>query len=349
MADQDRTAAYHLAWKQQLEETPYHFAFYAALRYWECLHTDKPRLGTSSRPADDPLRLTQIPALTFAPSALTRFDHGSAHRPPQLSLAFFGMFGPNGPLPLHLTEYARDRYFNARDKTFVRFLDVFHHRMASLLYRAWATTQPTVSFDRPPSDRFAGYVGALAGLGMPSLRNRDALPDLAKLHYVSRFSCQTRHPEGLTAILEDFLKLPVELTEFVGQWVNLPEDCRCQLGKSPGVSSLGMSVTMGRQVWDCQQKFRITVGPLSNADYERLLPGGESLRRMVAIVKSYIGDELSWDVKLILKKKEVPPLSLGQQGRMGWTGWMSSQPHSEDADDLLLDPLQHVFATHRPP
>ena len=37
-------------------------------------------------------------------------------------------------------------------------------------------SRPTVSFDRPEEDRFAAYVGALIGLGMDSLRERDAMP-----------------------------------------------------------------------------------------------------------------------------------------------------------------------------
>jgi type VI secretion system protein ImpH len=307
MADQDRTATHYLAWERELQETPYRFGFYAALRQLECLHVDQPRIGMSTRPADDPIRLTQLPSLAFAPSELTRFDAGKDGRPPRLSLAFFGLFGPNGPLPLHLTEYARDRYYNARDATFVRFVDVFHHRMASLFYRAWASAQPTASFDRPKTDRFGNYVGSLLGIGMPSMRHRDALPDLAKLRYGGRFVCQTRHPEGLVAMLRDFLKLPVELTEFVGQWVTLPEDCRCQLGKSPAVSTVGLSVTIGRKVWDCQQKFRITIGPVDRINYERLLPGGASLQRVVAMVKNYVGDELSWDVNLILRRRKKSP------------------------------------------
>jgi type VI secretion system protein ImpH len=325
-----------------LQEAPYRYGFYAALRELECYRTDKPRLGTSVRPEDDPVRLTQLPSLAFAPSTLTSYRPGGYDRPGRLSTAFFGLFGPNGPLPLHLTEYARDRYYNARDATFVRFVDMFHHRMASLFYRAWASAQPTVSFDRPSTDRFARHVGSLTGMGMASLRDRDALPDLAKLYFAGRFVCQTRHPEGLATMLREFLGLPVDLTEFVGQWVDLPDDCRCQLGKAPEVSTLGMSVTVGRRVWDCQQRFRITIGPMDRADYERLLPGGESLRRVIALVRNYVGDELSWDLNLILHKDEVPRASLGQMGCLGWTVWTAAQPLSENADDLLLDPLLHA-------
>ena len=122
---------------------------------------------------------------------------------------FFGLFGPDGPLPLHLTEYARDRSRNHRDPSLQRFADIFHHRALSLFYRAWANSRPTISFDRPEDDRFALYTGALIGLGMESLRNRDAMPDLTKLHFAGHLSCQTRHAEGLASILSEFFKMPV--------------------------------------------------------------------------------------------------------------------------------------------
>lgn len=72
-----------------------------------------------------------------------------------MEVRFFGMLGPNGPLPLHLTEYARSRSIHAGDQTLVRFLDIFHHRFMALFYRAWAQAQPTVSLDRPGEDRFS--------------------------------------------------------------------------------------------------------------------------------------------------------------------------------------------------
>ncbi len=61
---------------------------------------------------------------------------------------FFGLFGPNGPLPIHLTEYAHERQLQAKDNTFVEFCNVFHHRLLSLFYRAWAVNQKSVDFDR---------------------------------------------------------------------------------------------------------------------------------------------------------------------------------------------------------
>ena len=173
------------------------------------------------------MRLAQEPSVVFAPATLAALEpeqDGPAqdHRAARLLVHFFGLFGPDGALPLHLTEYARDRRRNHRDPTFQRFADIFHHRALSLFYRAWANARPTVSLDRPEQDRFALYVGALIGLGMDSLRDRDAMPDLAKLHFAGHLAGQTRHAEGLGSILSSFFRTPVRIEGFIGAWLGLP-------------------------------------------------------------------------------------------------------------------------------
>jgi type VI secretion system protein ImpH len=194
---------------RSLERAPYRFDFFDVLRRFECAHPEASRLGRAPRPCDEPIRLGQEASLGFPSSPMASFVPSAAGKPPRLSVHFLGLLGPNGPLPLHLTEYARDRMRNAGDRALVRFLDVFHHRILTLFYRVWADAQPTVSLDRPKEDRFGTYLGSLIGLGMPSLRNRDEFPDQAKLYFAGRFAAQTRNCEGLTAIVGAFFGLPV--------------------------------------------------------------------------------------------------------------------------------------------
>ena len=92
---------------------------------------------------------------------------------PRLKLAvlLLGLFGTGGPLPLHLTAHARDRRRQSGDDTFIDFCDLLQHRLIALFYRAWADARPHVQHDRPELDRFRLYVGALAGFGLPALRD----------------------------------------------------------------------------------------------------------------------------------------------------------------------------------
>ena len=74
--------------------------------------------------------------------------------------------------------------------------------------------------------------------------------------------------------------------------------------------------------------------------YRELLPGGGRLQELTELVRSYVHDEFVWDVRLILRGKEVPSLELGKHGRLGWTSWLPCESAARgDVDDLLFDPL----------
>jgi len=125
-----------VAFFARLAEAPHRADFYHTLRQVECLYPDRPRLGRARRPADEGIRLGQDPDLSFAPTPVAALETGG--RAPRLLVRLFGLLGPNGPMPIHLTEYARERLRNAGDPTLCRFLDVFNHRFLSFLYQAWA-------------------------------------------------------------------------------------------------------------------------------------------------------------------------------------------------------------------
>jgi type VI secretion system protein ImpH len=329
-----------VAFFASLAEAPYRHDFYQTLRRLECLYVSMPRWGHALRPVDEPVRLGQDADLSFAPAPLASFEMGQEGRPPRLQVRLFGLLGPNGPLPLHITDYARERLRHANDATLSRFLDVFHHRFLTLFYRAWAQAQPHVNRDRPTQDRFAVYVGAFLGIAPAAFRDRDALPDLAKFFHVGALIRQARNPDGLKAILEHFFRVPVTVREFVGQWLTLGERERTFLGHD-GVT-LGAGVVIGGRVWDRQSKFQIGLGPLTFSQYESFLPGGPMLQKLADWVRLYLSFELDWDIRLVLQKGEVPTLKLsaanqrGQAGRLGWTTWLGRRERDTDADDLCL-------------
>jgi len=318
----------------ELARTPYRHDFYQTLRKLECLYGDQPRWGRALRPVDEPVRLGQDPDLSFAPSPLSSFET-SEGRVPRLQVRLFGLFGPNGPLPMHITEYARERLRHHGDPTLCRFLDIFHHRFLALFYRAWAQAQPHVNFDRPKDDRFAVYLGAFVGISPGTFRARDTLPDLAKLFHVGALIRQVRNTEGLVHILQHFFRVPVQIEEFVGHWMSLGPGERTYLGREG--ATLGQGAVIGGLVWDRQHKFRIRLGPLTLDQYENFLPGGATIRKLVDWVRLYLCFELDWDVRLLLKHDEVPPMVLGREGRLGWTTWLGRRTSHEDAGDLCLD------------
>jgi type VI secretion system protein ImpH len=249
---------------------------------------------------------------------------------------FMGMLGPQGPMPLHFTDYVHDRELNHNDPTLARFLDIFNHRMISLFYRAWACNRQTISYDRPHEDRFAVFIGSLFGIGTEFFFSRDNVPDQAKLHFSGFFACQTRHAEGLRAILTEFFGIETVIEEFIGQLITIPENCRCRLGGTADTATLGVNTIVGSQVWDFQQKFRIILGPMSLKKYEQMLPGGTQYNILRDWVRNYMGDALKWELQLILKAAEVPKTRLGESGCLGWTTWLWTTPFKTNVKDLKL-------------
>lgn len=321
---------------REMQQEPYRFGFFQAVRRINCANPDKALTGRAFHPGDDPVRFTQTPYTEFAPSTLHsvefRGEHGAAH----ISQMFFGLFGPNGPLPTHLTEYARDRQRHHRDPSFARFADMFHHRMVSLFYHAWSQAQPAVQHDRPDQDRFSVYVGALAGLGMPAFRESDSMPWSAKLHFAGHLSSLPRHAAGLASLLEGYFKVKARVVEFIGHWLTIARRDRLQLGRRDGAGVLGENAVLGEKVWQRQDKFRIQLGPLTLEEYESFLPAGQSFAALVAAVRNYLGLELLWEVRLLLRGEEKPVTCLGKQGVLGWTSWLHTEEPEPAVGDLVL-------------
>src|SRR3982751_966941 len=96
-----------IAFGAALAAAPYRFDFYQTLRRLECLAEPRPRWGEARRPVEEPIRLGQEPELSFAPAPIASFGPGRRGMPSRLHVRLFGLLGPNGPLPLHLTERAR--------------------------------------------------------------------------------------------------------------------------------------------------------------------------------------------------------------------------------------------------
>jgi type VI secretion system protein ImpH len=326
---------------------PLHLTFFAALRKLESVYRDAPRFGEAVDPALEPVRLGQDPSLAFRGSALTDVQDGDGTTPARVRVSYLGAFGPHGPLPTHLTQYIEDQRRHRGDGTWVGFLDIFHHRMISLFYRAWANAQPTVCRDRPEADRFARYLGALIGQSTTAQPRPASDLDQLALCAATHFVGATRHGEGLRKTLQLCLGVPVAIEEFVGQWLDIPSEyCWVVPASLPEAESaigvLGESTRVGTQVYERQSKFRVIVGPVPLEEYRRFLPNGDLLAQLIELVRRYVGDELCWDLRLILREADRRATILGSVGLLGQTANLGqSDGGVVTFQDLMLDPTEY--------
>jgi type VI secretion system protein ImpH len=330
------------AWLAQVSERPEAYDLWQLLRHIEAAHPHLPRFGEAVRPADEPLRVGQRAELDFPPTPLSSVDVPAGGGPVRVAQRVFGLLGPNGPLPLHLTELVRERNLHHADATLQAFLDTITHRFALLFYRSWAQAQPVVALDRPGNSALHRWAGALFGLGDERLQNRDACGDGAKLLFAGRLSRQVRDADGLLAWCKARFDVPISVQQWCGHWMALERGERTRL-RGRAAQALGGGAVLGGTVWDVQHKFRIVIGPLRLPAYLAFLPGGPQLARLQAMVRQWVGLEFAWDVQLILARADVPALRLGgrgsgpRPGALGRAAWLGHYTAHGDADALVID------------
>ena len=317
MADEHRQSWDPLTLLDQLEGDITDWDYFQLLRTIE--HRTGATLGEAESPSRDPVRLAQEPSLAFAPAAFHSARGGHQGRM-VLSQNFFGLFGPNGPLPTHLTEVARRRSM-ARTRPFSDFANVFHHRLLSFVYRAWAGTRPAVRQDHPESDAYWHWIGALAGFGVDAMRDSQESPDSVRLGVAGWLLSSARPPEGIERMIGASLGAKAWVEEFLGEWIEIPAEERGALG-SKNRRRLGKNFAIGARSWQRGNRVRLNVGPVSLAEYREYLPGGPRATRLASLVDEYWGKSLTWDAVVTLREDEVPPLALEKGGaRLGQTSW----------------------------
>ncbi|MDR1969040.1 MAG: type VI secretion system baseplate subunit TssG [Burkholderiaceae bacterium] len=328
--------------------TPWDYDYFALLRRLEAIAGDTPRWGRALRPSAEPLRIGQEPSLSFPPAAFSAFDLAAS--PPRLRQQFFGYLGPNGPLPIHLSDFIRERALSRGDPTWLAFLDIFLHRFALHLYRAWAQARPAVGMDRPGEDRFRAQVGSLIGIGGPARQQRNTVHDDARLHFAGHLARRVHNAESVESVLRAYFAVPVRLEPWAGHWMrpDAAELTHLRTGAADrdrdAARRPGLGAMMGTRVWDRQHRVRLHIGPLPLARYLDFLPAGRERAPLRHWMQQLTGDELAWDTQLILHKTEVPPTRLGSRTgnapRLGRVAWLGAQPRTRHAADVRIDHTQ---------
>jgi type VI secretion system protein ImpH len=359
----------------------YGFDFFQAVRLLEKMAPDRRPVGHEGPPDGEAARFRAHLGLSFPPSAIYQVEPPSAHvHAPTLTVTFLGLTGPSGILPRHYTEMlmrARDRRGPERHVSRDWF-DLFNHRLISLFYRAWTKYRFWLSYERgeysqPEPDLFTESLYCLIGLGSRSLRKRlrvavatDAqaparervlarVEDLVLIYYAGLLSHRPRCAVGLERLLEDYLRVPVRVLEFQGQWLALERGNQSQLGAPDGNIELGVNAIVGERVWDIRSKIRIRLGPLDLERFASFLPDRTAIPdrkdffKLMHLVRLYVGPAFMVDVQLVLMANAIPAcqtVPAGNPGpRLGWNCWLISEPAQRDSEDAVFAGMEVTWVS----
>jgi type VI secretion system protein ImpH len=327
-----------------LEEVLFHeefrFDFFQAVHLLELIYPQRQQVGRQAKPSEEAVRFRAHVSLSFPPSAIHDLEPArDGEGPARLTGAFMGLTGPLGVLPRHYTELMLERQ-RGHDHALRDFFDLFNHRLISLFYRAWEKYRFHVAFERTIKasgeyDPFSLHLFDFIGMGTGGLRGRLEFGDEPLVFYGGLLGQQPHSASALCNLLSDYFAVPVEVVQFVGQWLKITEENRARLGEAN--NAVGESAVAGSQIWDQQAKFKIRVGPLGFAGFERLLPGGDMHRPFIQMTRYVSGQEFDFDIQLVLKAPEVPWCRLGDaRARLGLSTWLKTAEFEHDADQVVF-------------
>jgi type VI secretion system protein ImpH len=315
------------AWKQ---------GFLSLMRDLAAKTPNSPDIGFASRCYDEVFRVGQKASLSFSPSEIDSITLKNNQL--KIKLNSLGMLGHNGPLPLHFTEILRERETGKRDETLSNFIDIFHHRFATLFYRAWSQSQSVVSLDRENNANFSNYVSRILGDEPAELKSLP-LPLHARLSSAPHRVRHARNPDGLVATIQNYFKVPVQLHEFTPSWIELETNDKTCLGQLSDSSILGQGAVAGDKVYDRQSQFKLVLGPMPLSQYLQYTPNknkpSQHLLELIETVRSFIGFEYEWELQLLINRDSAPQVRLDESERLGWTTWMGWDNSNPSIDSTI--------------
>ena len=321
-------------------EEPYRFEFFQAVRLLERIHPELKPVGRDALPNQEVIRIRSRMALDFPASEIYEItetvDEQTDETKREMVINFMGLTGPSGVLPVHYTELLVDRA-RYRDTAMWSFLDIYTHRAASLFYRAWEKYRFPVQYERG-NDRFTEYLFDFTGLGTGGLRGRQGVEDETLLPYAGLIAQKPHSSVALEQIIADYFQIDAQVEQFFGQWLELDDESITRIGAAN--NKLGFTAIAGTRVWDQQSKFRLRLGALSFQKFQAFLPNGTAFEPLRSIVQLFAGQELDFDVRLVLHSRQVPSCILTTRAMrrpmLGWSSWLKTAQMDSDDEQVIL-------------
>jgi len=261
--------------------------------------------------------------------------------PYEMLVNFLGLVGITGPMPETYTQILLDmEKIDPSNRAFSDFLDIFNHRLISLLYQVRKKHRFGFEFKKPEDTSFAKYFYSLIGMGTDDLRNRLHFGEPSLLYYIGLFSNRNRSIAGLEYILSDYFNIKVVTRTFLGNWRIIEKNFVTRLGFSGQNQILGKSVTLGNRTWDQEARFEIKIGPVNVSQFIDFIPLKDSRASLplYELTRHYSGLQYEFDYVFIIDPIELKPAVLSDEktSRLGWTTWIPPEPGRIFDFDFLL-------------
>jgi type VI secretion system protein ImpH len=264
-----------------------------------------------------------------------------------------GLYGVDTAMPPHMIDDIVQR--EEGHEVVEAFLDRFHHRLVTLLYRAWKKYRYAESFRPGGSDAHSRNLLCVVGFGWGGKPERAGVPDSRMLALLGLLNLKTRTPEGLAGVVA--LAVPgvdVRVDEFfpavtgAGQPRPLTSD-RVMRPEAEARKGLGRDYVLGRRLAYRSRAVRVTLRPDNAQHAHDLLPGAWLHRELMAFVQLYVGVKADVHLRMEVSSRlaPVPRIGIAPAGPAPRLRWTTVLPAEEER--MIIIPLGVREAFPAPP
>lgn len=297
--------------------------FYRFCQLLEQENPDAPLLGTTSHPANDPVRFRPWPGMGFPVSELKTVETDDEHPelPPTVRTTFLGMYGVDSPLPgSYLSDIAQRREGH---EAATSFLDIFSHRITTQYYRIWRKYAYPATFEAGGRDATSQCLLGLVGLGIPGTAEHVATPVSRFLALLGTMRLPTRNAEGIRALVS-LLAPDTQAVVMQPDPVKVHPDNRSALSGNNRVQ-LSQRATLGKTAREACSRVLVSLSTDNPQEAEGWLPGGQLHTDLLVLMRVYLGYRSDARLRLTVPVRLLPEPRLGkgrriQLGRTGLLG-----------------------------
>lgn len=292
-------------------------------------------VGRLGDPADEFVRFRSTRSLSFGPGDISEVSQDGERL--DIRINFFGLYGPASPLPPYYTERIIEE--DQTPSEVEDLLDLFNHRLISLLHVVWRKYRYYLRYETGGGDPLSKRFLALCGFPIEDRDHIGQISRSALLPHVGLMSLYSSSAEVIAATLSNFFQIPCRIEEFVDRRVAIAPGSQFRWGFANNL--LGEDAILGSSIEDDLGKFRIRLG---KAAYEKLapfLPDGNRHQQLAELLSMINREPLEWDIAFEFEPESVPMAQLGES-RLGWSSWMYAHETARLESTIHLAPVEKL-------
>ena len=322
----------------RLEADLHRINFYRLCQLLEKRNPGRPPMGSTSHPADDPVRFAPHPGMGFPSSEIktVEYDEEDDSKPPLIRTTFMGMYGVDSPLPTAYLDDITQR--REGHEALQGFLDIFSHRILTQFYRVWRKYSYPATFEPGGTDAISQSLLGLVGLGIPGTAEHIATPVSRFLALLGVLQQPGKTQEGMQALVS---LLAPDTTVQVSPYCLRPVAVSQPLGfYGDDDFLLDGNTPLGEEAMDANSQLLIALFTDNEQESQGWKPDGLLYQDFLVMLRVYLGWRFKAKITLTTRTRLLvaPPLGEGPFW-LGMNGVLGAQ------DEVLPEDIPQTFTT----